>query len=444
MSRAAKLFALTLLAASAVAAVVCSALATPVPIGPDGFTPPSGLKVAVVYSQTTIDWLNRRGTPGRYPHTAKEQALLYYLRCRGYNVTEIVGDRDLINTANLKQYNVIVLNSMYGMGYPAAESLARYVQGGGGLVATIGSPRVNPKYAPKPGKKDNLNEWWWRVMHEKGGLHYWEWGPLSSVYQEQFVNDGPYTPEWTLKPNPASPIVKEAQTILAARGLASDLAGVTIHHPHANIEMSQRLKGATDATSAADFNIMTASVKKLYPKTYTAIQGSLYGAGRAVKFDYGATDFLQNYSSGLYTPTTPTGIHQGEAEGALIEAAIIWAGSSDGTVAHSADGTTYANVSASGGKVTAKQYATNKGDTLTKATVRFAVYSASGKCLKAFSKSNVYFMPHASHSYSWTWKKKLPSGACKVVASFTFGYPGTGTTVTSQAAIARGQKVRTH
>jgi hypothetical protein len=444
MKRTASLVVMLALAAALVCASVYSALATPVPIGPDGFTPPAGLKVAVVYSQTTIDWANRRGTPGRYPHASKEQALVYYLRCRGYDVTEIVGDRDLVNTANLKQFNVIVLNSMYGMGYQAAESLARYVQQGGGLVASIGSPRVNPAFAPRPGVKDNLNEWWWRVMHEHGGLHYWEWGPLSSLYQEQFVNDGPYTPEWVLKPNAASPIVQQAQTILSARGLASDVSGVTLHHPHANIEMSQRLSGATDATSAADFQILTPSVKKLYPKTYTAIQSSLYGAGRTVKFDYGATDFLQNYSNALYDPATPTGVHQGEVAGALVEAAIIWAGSADGSVAHSVDGTTYANVSSAGGKVSATQYATNAGDTLTKASVRFAVYSASGKCLKAFSKGNVYFMPHQTRSYSWKWSHALPAGTCKVVASFTFGYPGSGVTASTQSAIVRGQKVRTH
>jgi hypothetical protein len=416
-----------------------SALATAIPIGPDGFTPPP-IKVAIVHSKTTLDWLNYRGTPSRYPHGGKEAALLYYLQGRTYDVTEIVGDRDLLNSNNLKQYDVIVLPSMYGMGYPASESLARYVAAGGGLVATIGSPRVNPAYAPKRGVKDHLNEWWWRVM----GSHYWEWGPLNAVYQEKFINDGSYTPEFTLKPNASSPIIQQTQTILAARGLNSNIAGITLHHPGANLEMSLPLSGSTDRQTAADFNILTPSVKKLYPKTYTAILGSRYGAGRSVKFDYGAITFLQNYSSSLYSPLTPTGVHQGEVGGALLEASIIWAASADGTVAHSADATTYADVVSKGKKVTANQRVTNRGNTITRLKVRFTLYSASGRTLKTWLKNNILFLPHQSRVYSYTYKHRLPSGRCKVVALATYGYPGIRATVRSESTLTRGHRVRTH
>lgn len=435
--------ALVALSVALLVGLASSSMATPIPIGPDGFTPPP-IRVAVVYSQTTLDWLNVRGTPSRYPHGGKEKALLYYLQQRGYNVTQIVGDRDLVNSDTLIQnYDVIVLNSMYGMGYPASESLARFVAAGGGLVATIGSPRVNPAYRPKKGK-DHLNEWWWRVMNEHGGLHYWEWGPLSSLYHEAFVNDGSYTPEYTLKPNPNSPIIRQTQAILDARGYNDDISGVTLHHPGANLEMSLKLTGATDCTSAADFNLLTKSVKKLYPKTYTAILGSLYGAGRAVKFDYGATDYLQNYNGKLYSPNTPTGIHQGEVAGALIEASIIWAASGDGSVAHSVDATTYATVSARGSSVTARQYVTNNGTAMTRGNVRFAIRSASGKTLKSWITTNVTFMPHQSRSYSYTYGHALPAGACKVVASFDGGYPSAKTTATTESAIVRGQSVRTY
>jgi hypothetical protein len=332
---------------------------------------------------------------------------------------------------------------MYGMDYPAAQSLSRYVAGGGGVVATIGSPRVNPSKAPKKGASKNLNEWWWRVMKEHGGLHYWEWGPLSALYQEAFVNDGPYTPEWTLKPNPNSPIIKQTQEILEARGYNDDISGITLHHPGANIEMSIKVPGGTDATSAADFNIKTASVKKLYPKTYTAIQGTVFGAGRSVKFDYGATDFLQNYSSKFYSPNTPTGFPQGQVGGALVESAIIWAASPDGTVAHSVDATTYADVKASGSRVTAKQRVTNTGNTLTRGTIRFEMYTASGRKIKSWVKKDVTFLPHQSRSYAYTYNHKLPAGVCKVIARFEYGFPSTKTSAITRSTLVRGQSVRT-
>jgi hypothetical protein len=413
-----------------------------VPIGPDGFTPPT-IKVAVVYSQTTLDWANKRGTPSRYPHAGKEGALLYYLKGRGYDVTQIVGDRDLKDINTLKQYDVVVLNSAYGMGTVAAQTLAAYVAGGGGLVSTIGSPRVNPAYAPPKGKTDHLNEWWWRVLKEHTFLHYWEWGPLSATYSEQFVNDGAYTPDFTLKPNPSSPIITQTQAILSARGYSDALSGVTLRHT-ANIEMAQKLPGTSDATSAADFNILTKSIKKLYPKTYSAIMASNYGSGRTVKFDYGATDFLRDYSKPYYEPLTPTGIHQGEVAGALVEAAIIWAATPDGSVAHSIDGTTSAVVSAGSSKVTIKQTVTNRGNTETRPTVRFTLYSPSGKTLQSWVTGGFELFPHQSASYAHTYAHGLPSGTCKAVATFTYGYPAKNVVATSQTPITRGQTLTTH
>jgi hypothetical protein len=437
-----RIVAAALLAALALGVMALSAPAITVSITPGGFTPPP-IKVAVVYSQTTLDWANKRGTPSRYPHGSKEKKLVEYLRARGYDVTELVGDRDLTNTQALKQYNVIVLNSMYGMGYPASYALARYVDQGGGLVATIGSPRVNPAYAPPKGVKDHLNEWWWRVMGERSGLHLWEWGPLSSLYAEAFVNDGAYTPEWTLKPNPNSPVIQQARDILGARGYNNDLSSINLHHPGANLEMSLKLAGASDASSSADFNILTPSVKRLYPKNYSAIMAAPYGAGRVVKFDYGATDFLPNYCLKLYSPTGPGGYPQGEVGGALVEAAIVWAGTADGTIAHSIDGTTCAVVSATSKKVTAKQTVTNRSNTLTRGTIRFAIYSPTGKTLKSWAAKNIQILPHRTLAFSYVYGRALPSGMCKVVATFNYGYPAENRIAVSQAAIYRGQKLTT-
>lgn len=409
-----------------------------VTIAPDGYTPPP-IKVAVVYSQTTIDWLNHRGTPSRYPHGGKEAAVRDYLRGRGYDVTEIVGDRDLLNTASLMQYDVVVLPSMYAMGKQASESLARYVAAGGGLVSTMSSPRVDPAHAPRRGQHENMNEWWWRVM----GSNYWEWGPLSAVFQAKFVNDGAYTPRWSLSPNPSSPIVQQASAILTARGHDGSVAGLSVTHPACNIEMALPIPGGGDRQTAADFNIQTASVRAKYRAAYTAILGTKYGTGRSVKFFFPVMDFLRNYNTALYSPLTPTGFPQGEVAGAYLESSIIWAASGDGTAARTTEATTYANVSAKRNRVTATQRVINTSNTITKGNVRFTIYTASGRTVKTWVKKNVLILPHQTRKFSYTYKRRLPSGVCTVVARFDYGYPIAGAQARTQASIVRGQYVKT-
>ena len=413
--------------------------AAPIVITPGGYTPPP-IKVAVVHSQTTLDWLNNRGTPSRYPHGSKEAAALAYLQGRGYDVTEIQGDRDLLNSDSLKQYDVILLPSMYALGKPASESIARYVAAGGGVVASMGSPRIDPAHAPPKGTKDHMNEWWWKVM----GSNVWEWGPLSAVYQNTFVNDGSYTPVFTLKPNARSSIVASASEILEARGYSGALAGVTIRRdPGANIEMSYPLADDSDVTVVTNFNILTASVKKLYPHTYAAEVAARYGAGRSAKFNYDILNYLQNYSTMWYTPLTPTGFHQGEAAGAYLEASLIWAASSDGTVARSIDAATYASASARGTGLSARQTVRNTGSTFTKGTVRFVLYSPSGHAVKSWVKGNVLMMPRQKRSYSYKYGRKLGSGAYSVVASFDYGYPAASRRTSTRATLTRGGSTTT-
>jgi len=175
------------------------------------------------------------------------------------------------------------------------------------------------------------------------GSNVWEWGPLSAVFQTTFVNDGTYTPVFTLTPNPQSSIIASAAAILEARGFSGALAGVSLRRdPGANIEMSYPLAHDADASTVVTFNLLTPSVKKLYPGRYAAEVAAPYGAGRSVKFNYDVLDYLQNYATVWYSPLSATGFPQGEAAEAMIEASIIWAANSDGSVAHSIDSTTYA------------------------------------------------------------------------------------------------------
>ena len=433
-----------LLATAVFAVCLCTAVAAfaaTITVSRSSYNPPQ-IRVAVVHSQTTLDWLNYRGTPSRYVHATKEAKVLEYLRARGYNVTQIQGDRDLLNSDNLKQYDVIVMPSMYALGKKASESVARYVAAGGGLVSTMSSPRVDPAHAPRHGVKDHMNEWWWNVMNSNA----WEWGPLSAVYQAKFVNDGTYTPVFTLKPNPNSSIVASASAILEARGLNSSIAGITIHRdPGVSIEMAQPIKPGIDTQSVADFNIQTPSIKRLYGGTYTAALASKYASGRSVKFYFEIIDYLQNYSTNNYTPLTPSGIHQGEAAGAYLESSILWAASLDNTsTARSVDATTHASVTAGSKRLTARQTVQSTGHAITQGTVRFAIYAPSGRLVKSWSKKTSLIRPGQKFTYSFSYPHRLGAGTYKVVARFDYGYPISTRRASTQAQISRGHSATTH
>ena len=259
------------------------------------------------------------------------------------------------------------------------------------------------------------------------------------------MNDGNYTPVFTLTPNPQSPIIASAAAILSARGFSGALAGITLRRdPGANIEMSYPLAHDSDASPVVTFNLLTPSVKKLYPGRYAAEVAAPYGAGRSVKFNYEVLDYLQNYSTTWYAPRTPTGFPQGEAAEAMLEASIIWAASSNGTVARSIDATTFASVSAKGTGVRAGQSVVNNGNTFTIGTVRFALRSPSGAIVKSWSKSGVLMMPHQKHTYTYVYARKLGTGAYTVVAAFDYGYPSSARRVSTTATIVRGGTANTH
>jgi len=162
-----------------------------------------------------------------------------------------------------------------------------------------------------------------------------------------------------------------------------------------------------------------------------------------VKFNYDILNYLQNYSTMWYSPLTPTGFHQGEAAGAYLESSMIWAASSDGTVARSIDATTRASVSARGTGITARQTVQNTGSTFTKGTVRFGLYGPTGRAVKSWSKGNVLMMPGQKRTYSYNYSRKLGGGAYRVVAAFDFGYPAPSRRAATQATLRRGGSTTT-
>jgi hypothetical protein len=401
-----------------------------------GTVPP--VKVAVIRSQTTIDWLNNRRTPGSYPHGGKETAAFNYLKSRGYDVTEIVADRDLMNMDTLRQYDVIVLPLVFAMSTKASINLARYVGEGGGIVSSMSSPRAASEYANRPGTKNDMREWWWHVM----GTNDWEWGPLSQVYQARVVNDD-FTPRFGVRPNGGNPVVAGAQAILAERGFSPDISGMNLlRDPGAGLELSIPLKRTT-ASSVAYFNILDPKIKKRYPGTYTAAMSARYREGRSVYYYFSVVDFLPTYNTVLSRMPTAVGTPQGEVAGAMLESAIRWAGTPDGVAGPVPTATTYASVKAKSSGISTSARVRNTGTLITYGTVRVRIYNAAGKLVHSWAKRKVSLTPGASRSISHRWKKRLGGGDYRVEVSYGSGYPFDSSESTSGVTIRRGKSGRT-
>lgn len=398
----------------------------------------SEIKVAVVRSETTITWLNNRRTPGRYPHGGKEAATLAYLQSRGYDVTEIVGDRDLMDMEKLRQYDVIVLPLVFAMSRKASENLAVYVGEGGGVVSLMSSPRAAPEYANKPGTKNKMREWWWRVM----GTNDWEWGPMSQVYQGRMVNDD-FTPRFGVRPNAGNPVVVGAQELLGERGYSTDISGMSIvRDPGAGLELSLPLRRTT-ASSVAYFSILDSKLKKRYRGTYTAAMSAHYRAGRSVYFYFSVGDFLPQYNLRLSNVPTTVGTPQGQVAGALLESAIRWAGTPDGVVGEPPTAQAYATVKAKSSGINSSVKVRNTGTLITYGTLRVKIYNSAGKLVHSYAKKKVSVTPGTSQSYTDRWRKRLGSGDYRVVVSYSVGYPFNGAEVSSETLIRRGQTAKT-
>jgi hypothetical protein len=432
------LLAAVLLCASLVTIPAAPAAAAEIVITPDGYTAPP-IKIAIVRSQTTIDWLNRRKTPGSYPHGSKETKTLEYLRGRGYNVTQIIGDRDLLNYDLIKQYDVIVLPQVFAMSRKASMSLVRYVALGGGLVEFGATPRAAPEYQNPPGTKNDMRDWWWRQYKS----NVWEWGPLSQVYQARMVNDA-WTLVYGINPNPNSSIVASASAILEARGYSGGAAVSLLRSPQAGLELTRPLKHDPYIQNICNFNIMNATIKRQYPYTYSAGSAAKYYNGRSAHFYFGVNEFIKNYSTSLWSIKASSGVPQGEIAGAWLEAAIQWAAVKDGVAGPTtAKVTAKARVKARTSGMTTTVVVRNGSPLVTYGAARVRVYTASGRLVHSYKKRGIVTVPGSAESFSHKWRKRLGGGKYTVRITYEAGYPATSRLATSSAVVSRGHTVVT-
>jgi hypothetical protein len=406
------------------------------------YAPPQEIKVAVVRSQTTLTWLKNRGTPSRYPHGGKETATLKYLRDRGYNVTEIIGDRDLLSMDTLRQYDVVVMPLVFCVSKQASINLVRYVAEGGGLVSSLSSPRARPEKAPAPGTKNDMREWWCRQMKSND----WEWGPLSQVYQARFSNDN-FTPKFKVHPLATNQVTKGAQSILGARGYSSDISGMSfLRDPGAGLELSRPIKADSNASSTANFQILDSSVAKAYPLTYSAAITARYHKGRSVYFYFSVTDFLPTYSTANYQMKTSAGTPQGEVAGAMLESAIQWAGTNDGVEgAKTSRVLAYADVKSTKSGITSAIHIKNYGPLITYGTLKLRIYNPKGKLVHVYTRNQVSTQSGTTkRTFTDTWRHKVSSRKYRVKVTYDIGFPLESKQATSSVRVTRGHRATTH
>lgn len=432
------LLAAVFLCASVLSIPTSPAAAAEIVITPDGYTPPP-IKIAIVRSQTTLDWLNRRKTPGSYPHGSKETKTLEYLRGRGYNVTQIIGDRDLLNYDLIKQYDVIVLPQVFAMSRKASMSLVRYVALGGGLVEFGATPRAAPEYQNPPGTKNDMRDWWWRQYKS----NVWEWGPLSQVYQARMVNDA-WTLVYGVVPNRSSSIVTSASAILEARGYSGGAAVSLLRSPQSGLELTRPLKNNPYIQNICNFNIMNAKIKRQYPYTYSAGSAAKYYKGRSAHFYFGVNEFIKNYSTALWSIKASSGVPQGEIAGAWLEAAIQWAAVKDGVPGPTVAGVSAkARVKARTTGMTTTVVVRNGSPLVTYGAARLRVYTASGRLVHSYKKRGIVTVPGSTESFSHKWKKRLGSRKYTVKVTYECGYPASSRVATSSGVVSRGHTIVT-
>ena len=408
-------------------------------VTPDGYTPPP-IKIAIVRSETTMKWATARKTPDHYPHSLKELRLLAYLQGRGYDVTQIIGDRDIMNLPLLKQYDVVVLPEVFAISRKASMTLVQYVAEGGGLVELGAVPRAAPEYANKPGTPNHMREWWY---HMYGGNHLWEWGPLSQAYQTAMVNDN-WTPVYQVRPTAGSSIIASASAIMSARGLPGTAAQTLLRKPGAGLELTHVTKNDPYFENIATFHMLDTKLNKQYRGTYSAGSATRYYLGRSVHFYFALNEFTQIYNSALGNIKTASGIPQGEVAGAWIESAIQWAADADGTMgATTARVTATAKVKASSSGMNSTITLHNGSPLLTYGTLVFNVYSASGKRVHAFSRKGITTAAGTTYKYSDKFSKSLGTGLYTLRVSYDAGYPATSTPAASVATITAGHTVTT-
>ena len=177
---------------------------------------------------------------------------------------------------------------------------------------------------------------------------------------------------------------------------------------------------------------------------YPAAVASRYQDGRSVYFTFSPEDFLTNGWGGLGSHTNASGVQQKEIAGALMESAIEWAGTHDGTKGPIVrDGRTWATLSVYRDGIYGAQYTGAYGNVSNDGKATFRIYDPSGRLV--FSKTHA--APYTGvyrgqtvkvNSYSYV-PGTLAAGRYRVEVEFVFNYPSMAQRYKEVAYVTRGQ-----
>jgi len=407
---------------------------------------PPALKVAVVKSQPTIDWVAKY-RPGGYPHSDKWDHSYRYLQSiadeNGWTVTSI-GDGDLRSLDKLNQYDVVVLPYVMCMDSTPNVTLRKYVAGGGGLVSLMASPRIAPGW--KMPVMNPIERWkWGRVL----GSTAWSWGPLSEASQVRLIDDN-YVTNFKVSPVTLHPITALAGDALESRGFDGSPGAMKLARTgtKGGFEMVKRYSGNPNAVPFMTMYPNDATVNKRYGVSFPGGIASEYYDGRIAQFMWQPVDFFENFSTDRYRYKYSSGNPQGEVAQAFVEAAIVWAATDDGKRASvNRDARTWAYVDVYEKSIYAHQYITNKGNVPTSGTLKWRVFDPSGKCVDSWTRYYTPSVPGTTQRFSQSYNpgRYLSSGVYKVVVQYQFTYPTFSQSWTEQVSVRRkaGADIRT-
>jgi hypothetical protein len=439
-----------LLAALVMLGLVLGALALAfAPRPASAFTPPR-LKVAMVESQLSESWQIRNHEAKSIP---REQIIATYLRSKGWDVTE-VGDGALDTVQSAEQYDVIVLAHVFAINKVPSQVLQTFVRDGGGLVSLWGSPRVAPE------KGDGWNAHWAAILNGESA----EWGPLSEVYQVNFITDEVWDPKgnkWPRAdyyaktwPGASHPVLDGASRILKDRGYASgDYTYDSAFERTSGLggfEIVNMLRASVrTATPILTFQFRSSEVLAYYPKgktpgVYPAAEAVRYGLGRSVYFHFYPDDALRSDAIGAHT--NPSGVPDRQAAAALLESAIQWTGTKDGASgAIWRGGKTWASLKVYGDGIYANQYVGDDGNVSALGGAKWRVYDPSGRLVASHRLSEQTYasvQPGQVRQYAWRYVPgPLKSGKYRVEVEYDCNYPSMTVKHVERAYVVRSQGV---
>lgn len=429
-------------------------------LGPAGaayaYTPPP-IKVAVVKSTLTDDWsLYNKPSGTGWQRLPRQEAVAAYLASQGWDVTR-VGDDVFDSVATLQQYDVIVLAHVFAMNSTPSKNLQAYVREGGGVISMCGSPRVAPE--KDTGPTVYWPEHWAALLNGEAA----EWGPMSEVYQTNFIVDefvSPAGAEWPRGnfyaerwPNVNHEILSTASQILKDKGYAS--GDYTYSSAFQNtlgfggFELVNLLSGNRNTTPILTFRFTNPeAANSKWPKstvagTYPAAVAARYSLGKSVYFYYFPDDAVYSKAAGDYL--NPSGVPDRDAAMSVVQSAIAWAGRKEGTVAPIyRGGKTWASIKVYGDGIYANQYVGDDGNVSAFGIVYYRIWDPSGR--KVVDK-RLHVTPYVSvqpgqvRQYAWQYRPggQLANGKYRVEVEYVTNYPWMTTHHVESVYLVRSQ-----